>query len=966
MASADPLQVDAATKAAAHDDTPSAKHLDSLGRGFYTVAYNRTNGVDAFYATQTILDLKNNPLQIIDPQGNTVMQFDYDGLNRVIHQLSMDAGERWVLHDAMDKPMTQWDVNGADQYVYRYEYDALHRPLKSHVQIGPTEYLFAYTIYGEGTPGDLANNLRTRPYRQFDEAGSMINDAFDFKGNPVRGTRSLANAYKAPQPLLPVNTWSGNEASDQNGLGQQYEMQMEYDALNRLVLQGVNGTDTIVQGYGEAGMLNTVDAYYGGGPKTPIVTRIGHNEKGQRLNIQYGNNTVTNSHYDPATFRLSRLTSTRNNGADILQDLYYYYDPAGNITYAQDKAQPPVFYNNQQVLSDGNYTYDALYRLTRATGREHIAQNTVNENASGNNYRDFPFGALTPLPSPSDQQALRNYTQVYQYDPAGNMTQLQHIAGNGSYTRNFVFNKNQLVSTTVGNSNPVQYAYDGHGNMLHLPQSPNIEWNFKDQLASVTQQTTTYYNYELSGTRVRKVTEGPTGIKTAERIYFGTLEIYKTYDNTGNPLLQRDTLHIMDDKRRVAMVDIKRLDAAAADTTTTGTAYPRYQYGNPLGSVAFELDANAQTISYEEYHPFGTSSFQTADGGLDVPAKRYRYTGKERDEESGLYYHGARYYAPWLCRWISCDPIGIKDGLNVYAYVKSNPIKANDPSGTSIEFVTKTKVPITKDEEKMFVGIVQQNIQLSLGLETTYDEKAQKLTVTDTNNDGVIDEADIEVARDRFNAAVDQDTTSSQADKDHAKKMMDIFLHSLLPDTAEHSAKTTVYLSGRTGVAEGIAAVQKNQNPGVTVFPREFFRDYNLYPNGRTTGTLDILEKDAPEAIAAGPLFVIMHEIGHNALGLKDNVGPKDKAGENVKMIAAVQRALDLPFQLEYAFTWQGQKYSTGIVDPGDRMMNLEDFKWWWETGKDFQRSREAVIQNETVSPEVLEVFHEGLARYGF
>jgi RHS repeat-associated protein len=64
-----------------------------------------------------------------------------------------------------------------------------------------------------------------------------------------------------------------------------------------------------------------------------------------------------------------------------------------------------------------------------------------------------------------------------------------------------------------------------------------------------------------------------------------------------------------------------------------------------------------------------------------VPAKRYRFTGKERDEESGLNYHGARYYAPWICRWTSPDPIGIKDGLNIYAYVNDNPVKSADLNG---------------------------------------------------------------------------------------------------------------------------------------------------------------------------------------------------------------------------------------------------------------------------------------------
>ena len=62
--------------------------------------------------------------------------------------------------------------------------------------------------------------------------------------------------------------------------------------------------------------------------------------------------------------------------------------------------------------------------------------------------------------------------------------------------------------------------------------------------------------------------------------------------------------------------------------------------------------------------------------------QRYRYTGKEKDEESGLYYHGARYYACWLGRWTAADPIGIGDGMNVYMYVRGNPVKLQDPSGT--------------------------------------------------------------------------------------------------------------------------------------------------------------------------------------------------------------------------------------------------------------------------------------------
>ena len=76
---------------------------------------------------------------------------------------------------------------------------------------------------------------------------------------------------------------------------------------------------------------------------------------------------------------------------------------------------------------------------------------------------------------------------------------------------------------------------------------------------------------------------------------------------------------------------------------------------------------------YEEFHPHGSSAYRAVDSTVEVSAKRYRYTGKERDEETGLDHMGARYYAGWLGRWTSADPIGLGDGLNRYAYVPGQP-----------------------------------------------------------------------------------------------------------------------------------------------------------------------------------------------------------------------------------------------------------------------------------------------------
>src|SRR2546423_14881081 len=113
----------------------------------------------------------------------------------------------------------------------------------------------------------------------------------------------------------------------------------------------------------------------------------------------------------------------------------------------------------------------------------------------------------------------------------------------------------------------------------------------------------------------------------------------------------------MDDKQRVALVETR-----TQGSDDSPAQLMRYQFSNHLGSASLELDDAGQIISYEEYTPYGSTSYQAGRSVAEVSLKRYRYTGMERDEETGLSYHRARYYAPWLARWMSCDPAGFVDG----------------------------------------------------------------------------------------------------------------------------------------------------------------------------------------------------------------------------------------------------------------------------------------------------------------
>jgi hypothetical protein len=134
--------------------------------------------------------------------------------------------------------------------------------------------------------------------------------------------------------------------------------------------------------------------------------------------------TTTRYTYDPATFRLTHLRTTAQNGTDILQDLHYTYDPSGNIAEIRDDAYEPVFFRNQLVEPRSQYEYDALYRLIAASGRE-------NYRASG---APKGYGQVEDMPTHnfgSADNALRNYTQRYEYDAVGNFISMQHFADGG-------------------------------------------------------------------------------------------------------------------------------------------------------------------------------------------------------------------------------------------------------------------------------------------------------------------------------------------------------------------------------------------------------------------------------------------------------------------------------------------------------------------------------------------------------
>jgi RHS repeat-associated protein len=272
-----------------------------------------------------------------------------------------------------------------------------------------------------------------------------------------------------------------------------------------------------------------------------------------------------------------------------------------------------------------------------------------------------------------------------------------------------------------------------------------MAWDYKDQLKQVDLGGggTAYYVYDASGERVRKVIVKTGGI-VEQRIYLGGYEIYrKTISGTLD--FERETLRISDDRK--AIVDIETKTVENGTVISSPVSNIRYQYDNHLGSASLELDATAAIISYEEYHPFGTTSYRSGRIETEVSLKRYKYVDKERDEETGLYYYGARYYAGWICRFVSVDPLAEKYSFqSPYAYAVNNPIRFTDFFGMCPDDIVKTKSwisNVTIDDKTGITTVKETTIKTGPTSTLLKDNDDGTITKTETTKSNIVQSTEI-------------------------------------------------------------------------------------------------------------------------------------------------------------------------------------------------------------------------------
>jgi RHS repeat-associated protein len=528
----------------------------------------------------------------------------------------------------------------------------------------------------------------------------MLVAGLDFKGNATSIQRVLAADYTNHPDWRHVaeqTSYDGIQAAAAEvlDLTEVFTASATYDALNRPTsVQLPDGTN-IDPTYDEANVLSSLRAQIRGhGAVIEFLTHQEHNAIGQRESAQFGNDVFTRYFYDPNSFRLSRLLTYRGtpDPGNRLQDLNYTFDPMGNVTQVNDDAQQTLFFANAVVKPENRFTYDAVYQLVRATGREHAALTNDQVGSS----EDLPF--VPQLPHVNDSNAVRNYTEQYEYDIHGNLKSVNHrLQGGAGWTRLYRYayeddpanRTNRLIASSApgdAENGPLgaTYSYDAYGAMSRMPHLASIEWNAFEQMRNVDLGGggVVRHVYGIGGQRIRKILERPDGFNL-EWIFLGAVRIFRRRRRTTREIrLERWTVHISDDTDRIAQVDTKTIDVEDADPDNAiDVPLVRYQFTNHLSSCVLETNEVGQPVSYEEYHPFGTTSYRSSRQGYNVSLKCYRFGGKERDDETGLHYFGARYYAAWLGRWTSADPAGLSAGFNLYRYCHNSPVSRTDPSG---------------------------------------------------------------------------------------------------------------------------------------------------------------------------------------------------------------------------------------------------------------------------------------------
>ena len=421
-----------------------------------------------------------------------------------------------------------------------------------------------------------------------------------------------------------------------------YTVETTYDSLDRTTgIKYPNDTNWVTYTYDTGGNLSSITDHL-----TPVSTYSNYNALGQPGAIIYNNGVATTRQYYTTHNRLQSIATSYQS--QQYQALSYLYDNKGNITRITDSIQSS---------RTQDFGYDALDRLTLAVSSSY-GMITYDYSQIGNITYNSQVGSYL-YQSAKPHAVTRAGTVDYSYDATGNM----ETGAGRAITNN---RDNKPSSITMGGST-TSFVYDYQGQRV-IKTSGGTPTHYIGKLYECTSGTCTKY---IFGNVTRILLNPPAEAKDPQ-ISLSSIDVAGSSQGPygwlqGNMILSVSTKQTLERDSRVAM---KR------------SSYTYYYHTDHLGGSNVVTGSGPTKEKEVLYYPYGATWVNI--GGLEL---KHKFTGKEEDQETGLYYHGARYYDPGIGRFISPDAI-IQDlsdpqTLNRYSYARNNPLKYVDPDGNA-------------------------------------------------------------------------------------------------------------------------------------------------------------------------------------------------------------------------------------------------------------------------------------------
>ncbi len=519
-----------------------------------------------------------------------------------------------------------------------------------------------------------------------------------------------------------------------------FKTRFEYDSWNRLQMMQYPDGEKVTYNYDLGGNLNKMTGVYNNTPYS-YIKRIDYDYYEQRTYLLYGNKTETFYNYTPALRRLGNLNVKTSDGNDLFNNKYGY-DKVGNVLSLINSAG--VTTNNMAGKYDHAFKYDNLNRLASAEGTFNGSMTQIDLGNDANSdysltmkYNDTHGilnkrqkhikngNAFIPNTYSNDYKYVSGTHKVetiidnttgneehFKYDANGNIT----LRETNELHRDFYWDESNRLRVVSDYHDMLHYIYDANGErvlkansemetvyengtMVNPPGSVSINgYNSYPSAFMVITADGVYSKHYYAGSQ-RIVSR--LGDNDASIFELPCVDCYKTANtNFDDKKLQRaqkaDLQQYADKAKKGTLVykDYKSISLAEQEKNLAeetdrpinpeNRVPPLYFYHpDHLGTSTALTDFNGNAYQFFLNLPFGETMAEQL--GSNYYNTLYKFNGKELDEETGLYYYGARYYDPRVSIWLSVDPLAEKyPSYSPYNYCADNPVKYIDPDGKII------------------------------------------------------------------------------------------------------------------------------------------------------------------------------------------------------------------------------------------------------------------------------------------